>query len=465
MATLLKIVRWLLAKAAMAAGIVVLGLTAYGLWLFLRDNVDFDLRGNELVRAMTGERAHVQAALQDVQQRLDATAAAMAAERERIRQIESVMAQLKGLASTWDRVIGNPEQQESNLAQLKRLREMRAAAEVALTRRQQESMRTTWEKDGLEIALGRLDTKMKAVEAQQSRIAHYLKDAWDRSKVWIITALALYFFGPSAGKLLLYFGFAPLVMRGRPVRLTADLVVMPEITESRVSLDLPMPPGEQLWIKERFLQTSDEGFVRRTRFLLDWSIPFTCLASGLVELIEMRNPARAVTRHVTLSNEANPHVELTTVTLPAGSALVLRPSFLIGVLAGSGERLTIRRRWQLWRWQAWVTMQFRFFEFSGPCRLVLAGNRGVRAERLADAASARRANQDATIGFTPDLDYLSVRAETFWGYYRGMNPLFDDLFAGRGLFLCQQISSEGEAGRARKFWAGVWGGVLKAFGL
>ena len=282
MATLLKIVRWLLAKAAMAAGIVVLGLTAYGLWLFLRDNVDFDLRRNELVRAMTGERAHVQAALQDVQQRLDATAAAMAAERERIRQIESVMAQLKGLASTWDRVIGNPEQQESNLAQLKRLREMRAAAEVALTRRQQESMRTTWEKDGLEIALGRLDTKMKAVEAQQSRIAHYLKDAWDRSKVWIITALALYFFGPSAGKLLLYFGFAPLVMRGRPVRLTADLVVMPEITESRVSLDLPMPPGEQLWIKERFLQTSDEGFVRRTRFLLDWSIPFTCRSRSLL---------------------------------------------------------------------------------------------------------------------------------------------------------------------------------------
>ena len=36
MATLLKIVRWLLAKAAMAAGIVVLGLTAYGLWLYRR---------------------------------------------------------------------------------------------------------------------------------------------------------------------------------------------------------------------------------------------------------------------------------------------------------------------------------------------------------------------------------------------------------------------------------------------
>ena len=69
------------------------------------------------------------------------------------------------------------------------------------------------------------------------------------------------------------------------------------------------------------------------------------------------------------------------------------------------------------------------------------------------------------IGFTPNLDYLPARAETFWGYYRGMNPLFDDLFAGRGFFLCQQVSAAGDAARARKFWAGLWGGTLKAFGL
>jgi hypothetical protein len=254
-------------------------------------------------------------------------------------------------------------------------------------------------------------------------------------------------------------------MRGRPVRLADELEVPPEIAESRVSLDLQLPPGERLWIKERFLQTADEVLKRKTRFLLDWRIPFTCAASGLVELVEMRNTAADTMGQVTLSNEANPHVELALLTLPAGSALVLRPSFLVGVLAKTGERLAIRRRWQLFRWQAWVTLQFRFFEFAGPCRLVVAGNRGVRAEHLTDPKSARRTNQDATIGFTPNLDYLPVRAETFWGYYRGMNPLFDDLFAGRGLFLCQQISAAGDAGSARKFWAGVWGGTLKAFGL
>jgi len=46
-----------------------------------------------------------------------------------------------------------------------------------------------------------------------------------------------------------------------------------------------------------------------------------------------------------------------------------------------------------------------------------------------------------------------------------MNPLFDDLFAGEGVFLCQQIPSDDEMGQIRKFWAGLWGGVLKVFGL
>jgi len=46
-----------------------------------------------------------------------------------------------------------------------------------------------------------------------------------------------------------------------------------------------------------------------------------------------------------------------------------------------------------------------------------------------------------------------------------MNPLFDDLFAGRGVFLCQQVAAEGDAKKARKFWSAVWGGVMKVFGL
>jgi hypothetical protein len=469
MATLLKFVRWVVEKAAVAVGIVVLGLAAYGVWLFLRDNVDFDLRRNEVIMTLTGERAQIREALGDVKQRLEQKALAIMAERERVRQADRVIAQLQALESTWDRLVGNPEQQASNAEQLAKMQALREESLAKIAQLEREHTRTSWEQDGLELALGRMETRLQEVEAQKSQAAHYLLQAWDRSKVWIITALALYFFGPTLGRLFLYYVVAPVVMRGRPVRLTPELSALPEVAPSRVSLDLPLPPRERLWIKERFLQASDEGLKRRTRFLLDWRIPFTCFASGLVELIEMRNQDAGAERRVTLSNTANPHIELAEVTLPAGAALVLRPSFLVGALVADGQRLVIRRRWQILRWQAWVTLQFRFFEFAGPCRLIVAGNRGVRAERLAERAGgglpARRTNQDATIGFTPNLDYRPVRAETFWGYYRGMNPLFDDLFAGRGIFLSQEISAEGEAGARRKFWSGLWGGVLKVFGL
>jgi hypothetical protein len=261
-------------------------------------------------------------------------------------------------------------------------------------------------------------------------------------------------------------------------------VALPEVGASRVSVEAVLRPGELLRVKEKFLQASDEGIVKRTRFVLDWRIPLTSLACGLVELIEM-HPSRRVPEirnaagesavegegefRVTLSNGQDPHIELAIVEVPAGASLVLRPSFLAGVIQREGERLEIRRHWRLFRWQAWISGQFRFFEFVGPCRLVVAGSRGVRAERLVDragqSAPARRTNQDATIGFTPNLAYRPVRAETFWSYYRGMNPLFDDLFAGRGLFVLQETATEGAGAKAGKFWSSVWNGVLKVFGL
>lgn len=469
MATVLKFLRWLFEKCAAALLIVVLALFAYGLWLFLRDTVDFDQQRTDLMITLSGERRQIRAAMAEVETRLDEFTVMMEAEQARIRQAEKIIGTLTELESTWDRLIGNPEQQQANAEQKARMENLRQEAQTKLTELQNRFQRTLWEKEGLQIALGRLETKIQAVEAKQSQLAHYLRDAWERSRVWLAIALGLYFLGPTVGRLTLYYGVAPLVMRGRPVRLTPELAALPEVGANHVSIDLPLPEGERLWVREKFLQASDEGLQKQTRFLLDWRIPFTCLASGLVELLEMTPAAGSISQRTTLSNQANPHIELALLTLPEGAALVLRPSCLVAVALGSGQRLRIRRRWQLFRWQAWVTLQFRYFEFSGPCRLIVAGSRGVRVEQLAPRGDgtpgARRTNQDATIGFTPNLDYKPVRAETFWSYYRGMNPLFDDLFSGHGLFLCQEITTGDGAAPARKFWAGLWNGMLKVFGL
>ena len=476
---IVKFIRWGFGKFAAAALIVALALAACALWLFLRDNVDFDDWRRDVVRSINGERAKVKEAMADVHKRMDRIAAEITAEQDRGKQADKVLAQLRELESTWDRLVGNREQQKSNAEQLAKMTALRLEITAKVQSLQQEFTRTTWERDGLEIALGKLDARLQAAEAQQSRVMHYLERAWNHRlgrgwftlpvKWWVYLVLGFYFAGPTAGKLAMFYVVAPRIVRGRPVRLEEACAAMPEVGSGGVSAEVSLRAGELLWVKERFLQASDEGLKKKTRAVLDWRMPLTCLATGLVELIELRHGGDGGEQRLTLSNQADPHSELAVVTLPAGAALVLRPSFLAAVCLPAEGKLRVRRRWQLFRWQAWVTLQFRFFEFSGPCRLIVAGNRGVRVERLEEreggALPARRANQDATMGFTPHLAYRPARAETFWSYYRGMNPLFDDLFVGRGIFLCQQVSASGDSAKARKFWSGVWGGVLKVFGM
>ncbi|HTQ29699.1 MAG TPA: hypothetical protein VMI53_00675 [Opitutaceae bacterium] len=467
--SLYRFAKWLVQKFALGVFIAVLGLAAYGLWLFLRDNVDFDAVRRQFLAQLNGDRRHFRAVLDDADKRMAEIQADLAKQQARAQTTGKAIAGLEGLQSTWARFFGDSEQQRAYAEQLAHMQQLKHDAEKRAVDLQEQLVRTQWEKDGIEIALGKLDRRIRTEEANQSRVVHYLLLAWDKAKWYVAAVLGLYFFGPALGKIFMFFGLARLIESGRPVRLAEDPAALPQVSESRPSLDVSLWPGEQLWVKESFLQASDEGLRRRTRFVLDWRLPFTCLACGLVELIEMRNTRAGEEFRVTFSHHDDATVELALVALPDGGSIVLRPSFLKAVIVAGDNRLKIRRHWRFFTWQSWVTLQFRYFEFAGPCQLLVAGSRGVRAERLKEREGqerpARRANQDVTIGFTPNLEYRPVRAETFWAYFRNMNPLFDDLFAGVGLFLCQRTAARGPASGARRFWAGLWGGVLKVFGL
>jgi hypothetical protein len=466
---LYRIGSWLLQKVSVGVLIVVLGLAAYGLWLFLQDNVDFDSRRSERVEYLRAERDRLAALQAEAVARIAALQAEAEEHQQKVQRAARVIETLRSLESWWDRVFGNPEQQKANAEQIANMEKLQTSLAASLAELQRSLTHANWEREGMTLSLARADAELAAAEQTTSRAEHYLRLAWERAGVYVVTALLLYFFGPSLWKLLMYYVLAPILARSRPIRLADTIVALPSVTPSHVSIEAALWPGEVLHVREKFLQSSDEGLSRRTRFLLDWRIPFTSLACGLAELVEMRNVTAAGERRVTFSNADDPHTELTLVEVPEGTSLVLRPSFLAGVITRGEERLRIRSRWQFFRWQAWLTLQFRFFEFVGPCRLLVTGVRGVRAERLVERDGikpiARRTNAAATIGFTPSLDYRPVRAETFWGYYRDMNPLFDDLFAGYGLFLVQETSVAGEAGKAGKFWASLWNGILKVFGL
>lgn len=448
---------------------VVLGVAAVAVSLYLRETVDFDRSRAIIVQTLTAERDQLQAVRNEIDARMAEMQSDIVNHEERVARATKVISTLRELESWWDRLVGNPDQQKANAAQIERMTALSAESTTALVDLRRTLLQLTWERDGLDLALTRLQGRIEAELQSESRAVHYARRAWEKSRVYVVTALALFIFGPTLLKLGLFYGLAPLLAKSRPIRLVESVIAQPAVGGSRVSVDTALWPGEVLLIRENFLQSSDEGLAKKTRFLLDWRIPFTSLACGLFELVSMRNVRAEGERHVTFSNADDPHVELAVVALPEGGSLILRPTFLAGVITPVDRPLRIRPRWQLLRWQAWISLQFRYFEFQGPCRLLVAGSRGVRAEQLGERegrpAPARRTNQRATIGFTPTLDYRPVRAETFWGYYRGLNPLFDDLFSGQGVFLTQETSSGHGERASGRFWASLWSGVLKVLGL
>lgn len=460
---------WLLGKLGAAVLIVVIALVGVGVWLYVHDQVDAETRRLEYLATLRETQAQLvaeQARLLEELQRLRADAQV---QEERIAQAHRVIAKLHELKSWWDDWFGNREQQLSNQDQLTRLQGLVTEAESELQVLRRQIGQGEISEQHLKFQLQSVEQDLVSTEQTESAAAHYLRDAWDRSKVYLLIAVVGFFIGPSVVKLFSYYLVAPWLARGKPIRFAVEMPIMPHVRKSHVSTIVTLWPGEVLRVKEAFLQSSDDGMTRKTRFVFDWAIPLTSVACGLTELVELRNAQAGERAVITLSNSDDPHIELSVIEIPEGASLILRPSFLVGVITENEEKVEIRRRWTLLRWQAWITLQFRFFEFVGPCRLVVAGSRGVREERLRTeregSRPARRTNQLATIGFTPNLDYLPVRAETFWGYYRNMNPLFDDLFAGEGLFVLQETSTGPAGGRPQRFWAGIWNALLKVFGI
>ncbi|BET68786.1 hypothetical protein ASA1KI_37040 [Opitutales bacterium ASA1] len=470
MTLLVQIGLWLVRKFGVALLIGAVVLVVGALVLYLRENLRTEAERMALVERLEAQAAQLEASLAEFDAQLAAVAEEIETQRARAITAQRILESVAQMNSFWDWLFGA----RVDPAELER-RNAKAAADNAAATSAIESLGARLgaigrSREDAVAELERTRLELERSEMHASPVVQYLRRAWATYRWPLAGALALYFFGPTLWKLFAFYAVAPLVARARPIVLRREPI--PEIgtTPSRVSESVALRPGESLFVREKFLQASDESLRRRTRFVLDWSIPLTCAATGLIELVELAHPATTDgTAAATVSTQEDATIELSVVDVPEGSGLVLRPSFLAGLVLPEGSRLRVKRHWRLFHLQSWITMQFRFFEFRGPCRLVVAGSRGVRAETLAGGAEgegrARRTNQDATIGFTPDLAYRSVRAETFWSYYRDRNPLFDDVFHGAGTFLCQEIPTGTHGASVRRFWSSLWNGFLKVFGL
>ena len=272
---------------------------------------------------------------------------------------------------------------------------------------------------------------------------------------------------PVAIKALFYFVLAPLASRLAPIRIlpSADPVPLVRPVTSAVSATVDIPPGDELLVQPDFLQSSSKPALKRTRWFLNPRLPFASLASGMFALTSVAPEGDASTR-VVVSSQRDPFSEIGVIALPAGAAMVVQPRSLAGVLKPAGGPTRITRHWRLGSLHAWLTLQLRYLVFHGPCRLLLRGCRGVRAE-APQPDQPRLINQAATLGFSANLDYRTIRCETFVPYLRGHEELFNDLFAGGpGWFVYEEMPArDRRAGVTGRGLEGLTDAFLKAFGI
>ena len=186
---------WWLGKLIPSLLLVGIGLVGGAFWLSCQDHVDFQTWRTEQLKTLDAERGQVLRGLDGVHARRKKIQVEIPGEEERIRQADKIIGELNHLASTWDRLVGNPEQQKANAEQLAHMARLRADAAERLAALQQESKRTGWERDGLEITRAGLDAQFQAVDRDRSTALHYLGFAWRRLRTGIICTLALYGLG------------------------------------------------------------------------------------------------------------------------------------------------------------------------------------------------------------------------------------------------------------------------------
>jgi hypothetical protein len=218
-------------------------------------------------------------------------------------------------------------------------------------------------------------------------------------------------------------------------------------------------------VQPDFLQSSSQPAAKRTRWFLNPRLPFASIASGLFALTSIRPAGDASTR-VVVSALRDPFGEVGIIGIPEGAAMVVHPRALAGILKPAGSPANISRHWRLASLHAWLTLQLRYLAFHGPCQLILKGCRGVRAEEPRPD-QPRMINQSATLGFSANLEYRTIRCETFVPYLRGQEDLFNDLFGGGpGWFVYEEMPARsGKAGITGRGLEGIAHAFLKAFGI
>jgi hypothetical protein len=274
-------------------------------------------------------------------------------------------------------------------------------------------------------------------------------------------------------KTLTYFVLAPMLSRCAPIRLLAHEggELRPALAPGaggRVSsstLSLVLAPDEELRVHADYVQTRDHANRTSTVLWLDPTRPFTSLAADMA-LVQRVLPGTG--QDVKMSSTRQDLIELALLDLPEGSAFVLRPRGLAGLVQRVDRPVRITSHWRFLSLHAWLDLQFRYLVFHGPGRLVLKGSRGVIVEAPAPGRTMDRVvNQAGVLGWSAGLERSSTRCDSFPAYLLGRQDLLNDRFQGTGSIAYEEMPGAGAPHSLvfGKGWTGLADTLLKVFGI
>lgn len=320
---------------------------------------------------------------------------------------------------------------------------------------------------------------LEEVIGNRARAAEAATALWEKCRRVLWTALLIVVgitLLPAFIRAFWYWVVAPWISRRAPIRLAAPpgpgvsrtgaAAVQADVAAaqarrriSAVSQEVVLAPGESLLIHPEFLQSSAAVGRKDTQWLLSWRFPLSSVASRMVALTRIRE---APGHTFVISSKSDPLAEVGMIPVQQGASLVLQPRYLIGMIHRTGQPMHVRRRWRFGT-SAWITFQFRYLLFDGPGTLIVQGCRGIRLE---PADGRRSIDQQATIGFDAHLAYSPRRSETFSAYLFGIRGLFNDSFAGDGVFAYEEMPYAGrKAGITGRGLEGITDGLMKVMGI
>jgi|GEM_PF-1553094 len=387
----------------------------------------------------------------------------VAKSQKQLDDLNKILSKVTGILNPKERQRRKKEAQKRIVSQKK----MQAGVRAELTATKKEEAETL-----LAIEEARSE-QTHAVLVLNERTAtiqdiNILVKPWVKAAIKLGVCLTLaYILTPWIYGLLGYYLFAPLISRGKPVLLSEGTPKKNSATGSSQSLVVTLAPNQEMVAKEEYLQSNQEELRKSTCWIWKWRYPVTSLLCGLTMLTRVRNVSKNEnsSQRITFSHQDNGLLEVAKIRIPREGALVIRPSFIAGLIYDRDKEPDIKTKWVFKRLHAWVTFQFRYFIIKGPVEVLVAAGRGVKSERLNEDYPRLRINRKLTVAFSPTVGYNSIRAETLMAYLRKKNPLFDDHFSGDGVVYNQQTHTGTDGGDTEKAWGRLASGIGKVLGF